>query len=178
MPSSDKYAATAWSMDRYIDLKFPSGQLAQVRRPGVPQLVAMGILDSADSLGALIAQKHIKRVRGSAQVDAASLLKDPANLLTIMQLVDRITAYMIIQPKVENVAIEFEDDEGKKKWRNRTEDEREEGVVYTDAIEITDRMFLFQFAVGGSTDLATFRERFATALGSMEAQPDVQVSPK
>jgi hypothetical protein len=180
MPSSEdnKYAPTAWNLDPYIDLTFPSGQLAQVRRPGVPQLIDAGVLDSADTLGSLVDQKHLKRVKGQQQIDPASLMKDSANLITVMQLVDKVTAYMVIQPAVAEIWVEEMNDEGKKIRRKIRDDERDPNVVYCDVIGIEDRMFLFQYAVGGSTDLATFRERFQAAMGSVEAIPSVSRAAK
>ncbi len=175
MPSSDnKYAPTAWNAEQFVDLEMPSGQLAQVRRPGVQQLIALGILENADGLSAIVDQKHIKRVKGTAQIDGKSLLKDPKNMLTIMQMVDKVTARMVVQPIVREPFVDEPTGElGETKKRPIRDDERQDGVVYTDNIEFMDRMFIFQFAVGGSTDLAQFRERFASALGSLEAQQGV-----
>jgi hypothetical protein len=115
MPSSDasKYAPTAWGLAQFLELEFPSGQLALVKRPGVPQLVAAGILDSADALGALVNQKHIKRTKnGPPQIDGASMLKDTTNLMTVMQLVDKITAFMVVEPKVVEIWVEETDEDG------------------------------------------------------------------
>jgi hypothetical protein len=50
-------------------------------------------------------------------------------------------------------------------------EDREEGAIYTDMIDETDKIFIFSFAMGGTEDLATFREkRDAT----MAALSDVQ----
>jgi hypothetical protein len=181
MPSSDasKYAPTAWGLAQFLELEFPSGQLALVKRPGVPQLVAAGILDSADALGALVNQKHIKRTKnGPPQIDGASMLKDTTNLMTVMQLVDKITAFMVVEPKVVEIWVEETAEDGHVSRRAIRDDERESGVVYCDAIDLADRMFLFQWAIGGTVDLATFRERFKTAMGSVEAQQGVPSAAK
>lgn len=177
MPSSqDKYKPTAWNAEQFVDLEMPSGQLAQVRRPGVQQLIAIGVLENADGLSAIVDKKHIKRVKGKAEIDGQSLLKDPKNILNLMQMVDKITARMVVRPAVREPFVEYEED-GQTKRRPLRDEEREQGVVYTDNIEFTDRMFIFQFAVGGSADLNQFRERFESALGSMEAQQGVSPTP-
>jgi hypothetical protein len=169
MPSSDnKYSATSWGRAPYQDLQMPSGQLAQVRMPGVQQLIAIGVLDSTDSLSALIDKKHIRRVKGKPTLDGASLMSDPKNILSLMQVVDRVTAHMVVQPTVQEPFVKEHDDNGVLANRPIRDDERNPEVVYTDAIETIDKMFIFQYAVGGSADLAQFRERFQASLGSLE----------
>lgn len=178
MPSSaNKYTPTTWGRQPYQDLEMPSGQMAQVRMPGVQQLVAIGVLDSTDSLSALIDKKHIKRVKGKPAIDGPSLMKDPKNVLSLLQIVDKVTAYMVVQPTVQEPFIE-EDVDGKMTTRPLRDDERDPEVVYTDAIETIDKMYLFQYAVGGSADLAQFRERFEAGLGSLEAGESVPLSTK
>lgn len=168
MPSSttpNPYAATTWSTSPYDDVTMPSGQLAQVRKPGIQRLIGDGLLDSADTLSALVDQKHIKRVKGKPEVDGASLIKDPKNMLAVLDLVDKIVEHMIVQPTVKRPVMIDSVDETKN--RPLLDNEREEDVVYTDAIDMGDRMFIFQYALGGSSDVERFRSGLNEAMGSM-----------
>lgn len=178
MPSSDsRYAPTAWGTSVFEDLTMPSGQLAQVRRPGIQQLISAGVLDSADTLSTLVDQKHIKRVKGKpAGIDASSLLKDPKNMLSVLELVDKVVAHMVVKPEVQRpVTPNLEspkdgapkDEASNPHTRALRDEERDPEVVYTDQIDMVDRMFIFSYAVGGSTDVERFRSGLDQAMGSM-----------
>lgn len=185
--TENKYAATVWGQAKFQDLEVPSGQLCQVRMSGVQQLIGAGVLDSADTLTSLIDEKHIKRTqsRGKApakprvegdalknpdgtttKVDTNSLLKDPEKLARVFELVDKVTAHMVVQPEIKRPV---------KLNEKGVEiplggDEREDGVVYTDMIDLQDKMFIFQYAVGGDTDLESFRQRFGQSMASVAAE--------
>lgn len=185
MPSSDetnKYALTGWGTSLYDDLTMPSGQVAQVRKPGVQRLIAAGLLENADTLATIVDQKHIKRVKGKLQVDPASLLKDSANMMSVLEMVDKIVAHMVIQPSVRRpVHVDVDGPRNEKDelpTRPLRDEEREPGVVYTDQIEMIDRMFIFSYAVGGSTDVERFRGGLEKAMGSMEAGESVPLPAK
>lgn len=186
-----KYAATAWGGENLIDLEMPSGQMAQVRRPGVTGLVKAGLLDSLDTLTGLVKTEHMDRVRtgeATTQVvtadDISALAKDTGKLVQTLDLMDRITEFVVIQPSVLRPV--QRDDAGKPitAWRGKIDAETGEqvmeemdlpdvervpGQVYTDTVDATDKVYLFQFVVGGVRDLEQFRKEFGEALGSVES---------
>lgn len=186
--TESKYAPTVWGAPKFTDLEVPSGQLCQVRPAGVQQLISAGVLESADTLTSMIDEKHIKRTsaRGgkttgkpaqtgantmkmpdgsTAAVNTDSLLKDPEQLNRVFTLVDKTVAHMVVQPVVKR-PVKVVD--GKEVELPHTE--REEGVVYTDMIELADKMFVFQYAVGGDTDLESFRKRFGEGVAGVAAE--------
>ena len=157
---NSKYAPTSWgnggagSME---DLVVPSGQTCLVRRPGVEGLIKTGVLKNVDSLTAIINEKHIKRVEGKETLDVKSL--DEAAVETIMDTVDKIVAFAVVQPPV-----------------FRTPNDvtaRRPGVIYTDMIDTMDKMFIFNFVVGGTRDLESFRSEFYELLGTVADGEDV-----
>jgi hypothetical protein len=163
----DKYAATAWSTEQFVDLTVPSGQLCQVRRPGTEGLMRLGLLDRVKGLSGLVDDKHIKRVKGSKTVDVgkvvADLNEDPEKLVELMNTIDKIVKYVVIQPSLE---LSFKKTpEGKEV--PLLDSERVKDAVYTDMIDMTDRMFIFQYAVGGSPDLERFRVEFGESLAGL-----------
>lgn len=183
MPSSDsKYAPTAWAASLYDDVTMPSGQLCQMRKPGIQRLIENGVLESADTLSTLVNQKHVQRVKGKGPaINPASLMKDAQSLINVMELVDKITAHMVVTPKVERAVVpdgDKVDDNGKPKMRALQDDERKPGVVYTDMIDMADRMFIFQYALGGTADLERFRSGLDEAMGSMASGESVPLSPQ
>jgi hypothetical protein len=163
----DRYAPTTWgTATNFNDLTMPSGQTAQVRQPGVQNLVSAGVLDDVDTLSTLVNEKHVKRVKGKPVVDHKSMMGDPKNMLRVLETVDKVVEYMVIQPNVKRPVEQYVDSEGQTKERPLAG--REPGIVYTDQIDLNDRMFIFQYSTGGATDVEQFRGQLAEIMGSME----------
>jgi hypothetical protein len=187
----NKYKPTAWKQTNLVDLEVPSGQMCQVRVPGVVGLVKAGILDSLDSLTGLIQTEHIDRVKNgrptSTEItpeDLKALSADKDRLLQALDLMDRVLEYAVVQPIVLRPVAR--DDEGKPilMWKGKLNDDtgeqimeelmlpdadRDPEMVYSDMVDPTDKIFIFQYVVGGVRDLETFRKEFQETLGSVES---------
>lgn len=151
--TSDKYAPTAWgnSGSGLTDLECPSGQTCLVRRPGVEGLVREGVLHNLDTLTSLVQTEHIDRVSGKKVQqprDDEQIMKDlldnPAKMDSAFHMVDRVVCAVVVKPEVEMAP--------------NDPTRRRPGMVYTDMIELEDKLFILNFAVGGSRDLERFRE--------------------
>jgi len=165
--TNNKYAATSWSKELIRDVEVPSGQVCQVRIPGVQGLITAGLLDSIDSLTSLVQTEHIDRMeKGAATTptaeDMANLAKNGPALVQGLKLMDRVVCHVVLQPEV----LPIPDDDGA----------RQPGAVYTDMLEMTDKIYLFQLVLGGVQDLETFRKEFDETLGSVEALTGVSPS--
>lgn len=68
-------------------------------------------------------------------------------------MVDAVVCQVSVEPPVHPVP----DDE----------DDRDDGLLYVDEVDDEDKMFLFQWAVGGTADLAQFRRGLEADLGSL-----------
>lgn len=164
MPNpANKYALTGWSSELFVDLEVPSGQMCQVRRPGVEALVRLGLLDKVDAITGVVNEKHIKRVKGQVTINAKSLMNDPDALINAMSTIDKVMCHVIVQPKVE-LPVKVVDDQEVV----LPETEYVPGVVYSSMISIEDKMFIFQYAVGGSKDIEKFRNRIGESVSSMD----------
>lgn len=188
---ANKYAATAWGGEHLIDLEMPSGQLAQVRRPGVTGLIKAGLLDSLDSLTALVKTEHMDRVKKGASTtpeitkeDIAELAKDKDRLISALDLMDKVVEYVVVQPHVLRPVQRDETGKPILMWRGKLnddtgeqireelplpDDERVAGQVYTESVDPTDKVYIFQFVVGGVRDLEQFREEFGETVGALES---------
>lgn len=179
--TENKYAVSTWGKEQFQDLECPSGQLCQVRTPGIQPLIAAGVLESADTLTSIVDSKHIKRVQGKVtpsknsinlgkddvgEIDTQSLLKDPAALQKVFDLVDRVTEHMVVQPSVRRPVKKITD-RGKTIDVPLPDDEREDGIIYTDQIDVLDRMFILNYAIGGDTDVETFRSQLPEGVGGV-----------
>jgi hypothetical protein len=167
-----EYAATTWGADAappvvgYAeDITVPSGQRALVRRPGVHGLVAAGILDHVDSLTALVGEKHIKRVEGKPQVDVKALSQDGKRLAESLDVIDKIVCHVVLKPiitptpncKVCNKNLEWHAWADAKEVDHSPDIEFEKGLIYASQVDLEDKMFLLNFAVGGTRSLESFR---------------------
>lgn len=169
----NKYAVTAWGQLTLEDLVVPSGQLCQVRPAGVQTLMAAGVIENVDTLTTLVDEKHIKRVKPNVksgnpavknaaedvEIDTESIMKNPEQLQKMFSLVDKVVLHMVVQPTI----LPAVDENGKPIPYS----ERQEGVGYLDMVDMMDKMFIFQYAVGGSPDLESFRERFQSGMGGV-----------
>lgn len=154
------------------DIELPSGNIAKIKAVPITKLVEMDVFP--DSLESIIAEKTKadsgKDAVAAKHPDEAEVKKavaNPKDLAKLMNSVDRITALAVLEPKVllhlENVAGEGEEPQ----WEDIPDDERDEDVLYTDDVDLEDKMFIFQFCVGGTADLDRFRAEFGESLGAM-----------
>jgi len=159
---------------RYTDLELPSGELCQVKRPGVQGLIEAGVLQSLDTLTSIVQAEVIPQAQGKPQIKAEAVLDDPEKFTKMMETVDKIVCFVVVQPTVlpDRVTQEMIDDEDlpfdtDDLDRKLAEDERDEDAIYTDYIDAMDKMFIMNFVVGGSADLATFRAESAALVGGV-----------
>lgn len=161
-PPNDKYAVTTWGSAGgnagLTDLEVPSGQLCLVKRPGIEGLLKAGVLRDLDTLTSLVNEKVIKKTakgQPSAQpeVDLQLILANPEKLDAIMHTVDRTVCECVVKPPI--------------MMTPNDSTRRKGGVVYADMVDLTDKMFIFQFVVGGSQDLERFRNQLEGAMGDL-----------
>lgn len=154
----DRYAPVAWlsgGTGGLEDLTVPSGQLCLVRRPGVEGLMKAGVLHNMDSLSMLVDEKHLKG--GNLKVE--SILQDPQALENLLNVVDRVVTHVVVKPEIRRAPNDVT--------------LRKPGVIYTDMVDVLDKMFIFSFATGGTRDLETFRGELEQSLGSLAVVEDV-----
>lgn len=166
---TSKYAPNAWlsgGVGGLEDVTVPSGQTCLVRRPGMEGLMKAGVLHNVDSLSQVVNEKHLKRVAGKAEeapdIDMSSLMKDDEGMAEVLNVVDKVICYVVVKPEV-----------------HRTPDDstrRQPGVVYADMIDLVDKMALFNFAVGGTREMESFRGGLLDVVGGLEAGEGVHVS--
>lgn len=166
-----KYAATSWGASTGTanaphDLEVPSGQVCLVRRPGVEGLLTAGVLQDIDTLTALVGETIDSKTKkpGEAspapEIDMNEILKNPERMTAVLHTVDRTICAVVVKPPIymapNDVTL------------------RKSGVIYTDMVDLTDKMFIFQYVVGGSADLESFRAELDEAVGSLDTEQGVE----
>lgn len=164
-----------------MDLLLPSGNVCLVIRPGVQGLIKHGILDSLDTLTGIVQQDLIDANDPKAQLKAAqALASKPDDLLAAMDLMDKVLEYVVKEPRP--VRPIRRDATGKPlltpegKEIPLAEEEREDEVTYTDEVDLDDKLFIFQFVVGGTRDIESFRAQRQAVLGGVPTGQDVPLS--
>lgn len=171
-PQEDRYAPTAWGSGEaggLIDLEVPSGQLCLVKRPGIEGLLKAGVLKDLDTLTSLVNDKVIKKTaKGKAtptpEVNVNAILAHPEKLDAIMHTVDRTICECVIKPPI--------------MMTPNDETRRKSGVIYADMVDLTDKMFIFQYVVGGSKDLERFRDELEGSMGDLGSVQAVEGAAK
>lgn len=152
----DKYAPSSWgagtSGETVEDLLCPSGQLALVRRPGVEGLLKAGILHQLDSLTALV-QQNLDGKNASTEAALDDMMRDPEKLANMMRIIDKVVCYVVVKPEVQTTPDDIT--------------RRQDGVVYADMVDLEDKLFILNYAVGGTRDLERFRSEHTAGMGAL-----------
>jgi hypothetical protein len=137
-------------------------------------MISAGLLDDFDSLTGLVGSKLAevdgKTVPTAEAIQALAGMSD--KLLAGMDMVDRLVEAAVVEPKV--VWPVHRDGDGKPlrnrdgTWMRLGPDERDDETLYTDDVDLEDRMYIMQWAVGGIKDPEQFRIEYAGVLESVE----------
>jgi hypothetical protein len=179
MPSSSKKRkdGKSYSMGaaKAIELELPSfdangdHNVCLVRRPGPQGLVKMGVLDSLDALTSIVSSRIMDIESGKMKAGPGglpdketmkALSQNKENLAEALDLIDKIVVGVVVEPKVLAVPAEAKD--------------RDDEALYVDEVELEDRVFIMNFAVGGSADWESFRQRSAENVAGVETSEGVR----
>lgn len=163
-----------------IELELPSGNTCLVIRPGVQGLIKYGILDSLDSLTGLVQTELIDpHDPKKMQAAVARMAERPEDLTTAMDLVDKVIAYVVQQPSVlRPIQMTVDGKPSLDADGNEVplrDSERDPEALYVDDVDLEDKMFIFQFVVGGTRDIETFRAESANMLGGVPTIQNVSL---
>lgn len=194
-------SATEWKKNSAgIELRLPSDNVCLVKRPGLEKILATGVIpdelagiamDTIKKAGPAVPQDHKKKGQqdAAAEIDPAifaDAFKSTDDIFRLMDSFDRITEMCVLEPKVkwhkeprlDSDGHHLKDEEGHKLFDEIDLDAREDDVLYTDDVDLEDKMFIFNFVVGGSADVEQFREEFGDGMDSLQAGEDVARTPE
>lgn len=140
-------------------LTLPSGNTIRVRRTSIQTLMAAGMIPN--SLMTIV-QSAIKK--GKMDVDPIEFSSDPEKMKEMLALVDIVVIHCVKEPEVFAAPDDSED--------------RDEELLYIDEIADDDRSFIFQYATGGTNDVAQFRDEARERLDSIQSSQSVPVPTK
>lgn len=141
-------------------LEVPSGNVALVRPVGMQAFLRKGIVPN--SLRE-IAMEAIQRKK-APEIKVEDLA--PEQIEDMLDLFDAVTVFCTVEPKVlpapkdetgEVIAFDDRDDPGNALW--------------VDEVDLEDKVFIFQYACGGTRNLESFRAEYNRRLESISGVP-------
>lgn len=137
-----------------FELEVPSGNVALVRRPGMQLFLDSGIIPNS-------LMKIVKEKMGEEEPTEFNMEDfDQDQLLDMFSVYDNVTVFCVVQPEVHPVPkMMQENGDGDLEEITVPLSMREQGKLYVDEVDIDDKMFIFQWAVGGTRDLESFRQQ-------------------
>lgn len=145
-------------------VQVPSGNTCLMRKVGLQVFVSQGMIPN--SLMPIV-QAAITKGQPPSQKDLEKL---PSETLMndMIDLIDKVTLFCVMEPRVHSVPI---DD-------NRQiipigDPRRHSDVLYVDEVDLEDKMFIFNVAVGGTTDLERFRQESSAHVEAVPGREDV-----
>lgn len=151
-------SAKAWKKKTKVELELPSGNVALVRAMRITDMLAEGFFP--ENLRAEILTQIGKaegQNTGSSQMDIVDLQKmfeDPEKMGEMFDIFDKVLLKCVVEPKVLPAP--------------ENEADRDDELLYADEVDMEDKVFIFQWAVGGDDDLTSFRKEFSEGVGSLE----------
>jgi hypothetical protein len=127
-------------------LEVPSGNTALVRSSGMQVFLTKGLIPNS-------LLPIVRQAMSGKQVDlkAEDITED--QLEDMMKLFDAIVVHCVIEPTVLPVPADGE--------------VRDQEALYVDDVDFDDKMFIFQWVVGGTRDLEQFRKEQAASVESV-----------
>lgn len=138
-------------------LTLPSGNTMRLKNPGITGLAHMGLVPN--SLMNIIMGSIQKGVEPSADT-----MLENVELNEMFEMMSKAIIVMAVEPEVHPLPEEGEP--------------RDENLVYIDDITEEDKMFIWQWATGGTEDVEQFRRESTGMLGTVPGLSAVGQKPK
>jgi hypothetical protein len=143
-------------------IELPSGKFMIVRPTSLMTFIQTGQIPN--TLMSVITGAVAKKK--SDKDTMAEIMSKPEDLQRMFDAVDLFVTLVAISPEVHRLP----DLNG--------HEVRRDDWLYTDEIDMGDKMFLLQRSVGGTTDLESFRRELATGVDLVQQRENVVVPPK
>lgn len=127
-------------------IELPSGRAVRVRMPGMQAFLRAGLIPN-ELLPIVMAS--VNEASAADDADLKKLQQDPNMLIKLSDSMDDIFAYCVTEPQFHSIP--------KNEAGVPDEKLKEEGVLYVDLVDLEDKTYIFNVAVGGTRDLEKFR---------------------
>lgn len=159
-----------------VELEVPSGNVALVRPVGMQAFLQKGIVPN--SLRD-IAMEAISGKKPAPQMKMDGM--SPEKIEDMLTLFDSVTCYCVIEPKVTPVPMDTivhpADDKHDGFWEETRVipvESRDPEKLYVDEVNLDDKIFIFQFACGGTRSVEQFREEFSLSMDALSGGQNLE----
>jgi hypothetical protein len=156
------------------DLELPSDNVARVRQISPQAFLASGMIP--DPLRPMI-QKAINSKKGLPPSAPKEMMDNPELIAAAAEMFDRTLCYVMVEPEVVmpptctecgEYANTAQHERGTPDYHRYNEGPRDSEVLYADQIDLTDKQFVFNWALGGTRQLETFRDQIGAVVGPLQ----------
>lgn len=151
-------------------LKVPSGNVCLARNPGMQAFMQAGMIPNP-----LLAPVQKALASGKGDVGLQELISDnPERMNAMLQLIDNAVMYCVLEPAIydSHQEVEIPSMGGTPATKIREpipRDKRDPDALYIDEVDPEDKVFIFQWACGGSSDLVKFRRELGSSLEALSS---------
>jgi hypothetical protein len=143
-------------------IELPSGKWMTVRHTSLSVFIQTGQIPN--SLMSVVQGQVNSKKKKSDEDLMEEITEDPKAIQDLFAVVDKYVCMVAIEPEVNPMP--------------QDEADRDPNLLYVDEMDASDKMYLFQRAVGGTTDLETFRHELNAGMDLVQQREDVVVPPK
>lgn len=163
MPASAKSKVTPVSDWKKVPdpIELPSGKFMVVSNTSLMTFIQTGQIPNT-LMSVVTGAVNSKKKSQKDTMD--EIMSKPEELAKMFEAVDKFVTLVAIEPKVHMAPA--------------AGTSRDDSLLYTDEIDMGDKMFLFQRSVGGTTDLESFRRELASGVDIVQQREDVELPPK
>lgn len=165
-----------WKKDSQgVDLEVPSGKTCKVRRKPMDSFLRRGLIPN--SLLPLVR----KAIKGENMDDTKMEDLTEDQIIQTLELYDIIVVDCVVAPKVFPVPHYTAKDAAEGRCAEEQVgqeiplDDRNQDFLYVDEVDQDDKTFIYQFVVGGTRDLESFRAEQSAAMERLRGGADVEV---
>lgn len=169
--SAEEWAAS--SQAHGFPLTVPSGKTALVRTVGMEAFLQKGLIPNS------LRDIALQAIQGKKPQEMKTAEMSIEQIENMVELFDSVTLYCVIKPDVFPVPRWDEEDVEAGNCLAEHVGEvvpiaQREPALYVDMVDLEDKMFIFQFACGGTRDVESFRAEYARSLERVSRESDLE----
>lgn len=163
MPTSPRKKATPVSDWKKSPepVELPSGKFIVLSNASLSSFILTGQIPN--SLMSVITSSVNSKKKADKEA-MTDILENPKALEDMFKSVDIYVCGVALDPKIHMIP--------------DNPDDRDDELLYIDEVEQSDKMYIFQRGIGGTTDLETFRRELAAGVDLVQQREDVELPPK
>jgi hypothetical protein len=146
------------------ELEVPSGNVALVRPVGMQAFLDKGLIPNS------LREIALESIKGKQAPELKIEDLNEEQIRNMMQLFDAVTVYCVLQPEVVAAPLDEEGVPIPSRYREEID------ALYVDDVDLQDKMFIFQFACGGTRSVEQFREEYERSMERVSGGKDVEAN--